>query len=229
MSSIGFSFTEATDLCTNNGTVNTKLLSITFGSGAAEYSKATPADFNFTAQHIQQFEAPINDGLYAFVNKLPNSPPVTHDGAWDHTPDDNAYGYMYYIAGGMANAKVFNSTRNDLCIGSTYEFSAYLANAVRKNVGPLIAPNILFEVWNIGSSSEIVAKYDTGDISEYDSMTWTRCGLSFNASTSSVNLLIISKVGKGKGNEFVLDDIELQISSGVYPGYCSPGQYLYYS
>ena len=203
--------------------VNDALLSITFGSGFLEYSRATPNQFNFSAVHNQKYEAPNDDGMYAFVNKLPNESSVLHVRALDHTPDDDSSGYMYYVRVGIEDSVLFNSTVNNLHIGSSYEFSAYLANAVRKDRTDSIKPNISFQVRDAAPNSNTLARYDTGNIDEYEQMTWSKYGLSFNASSCSVVLLMISCIGGGRGNDLAIDNIELRVSSTAHSGFYSSG------
>lgn len=224
-----FLFIESVELCTGNDTTNGKsLLLITFDSGSDEYSNKTPAYFNFSAAHEQKFASPEKDGIFVFVKAVPNDPPNNcHTRALDHTPDDGMHGYMYYVRVFIANSQLFNFTLNNLCIGVRYEFSAYLGNVVKKEYN-LMKPNIRFEVRMTTAGNPVLAEFSTGDIPEYDTMTWSKCGLSFIASTNSVVLLIISNFGAGSGNNIAIDDIELRISPIVHSGFCFAGQYIRY-
>jgi hypothetical protein len=48
-------FIESVELCSNNdATKGESLLSITFGSGSAQYSNETPSSFNFSTTHQQK-------------------------------------------------------------------------------------------------------------------------------------------------------------------------------
>jgi len=96
---------------------------------------------------------PDNDGIFVFVNEIPDSPLVCHMGALDPTPDDDIHGYMYYVRVAIKNSELFNSTLNKLCIGVRYEFFAYLGNVVKEEYN-LMKPNIHFEVRMTTSGNE---------------------------------------------------------------------------
>jgi hypothetical protein len=148
------------------------------------------------------------------VNKIPSSFVEWHGGALDHTPND-VDGYMYFVNVGEIGSQLFNSTVNDLDTGLRYEFSAYLTN-IRKKGNDSKKPNIRFEVRTVTDQNDLLANLSTGDIPEYDNMTWSKYGLSFIALNSSAILLMISNVGKGKGNDLAIDDIELRVCSTLY-------------
>ncbi|CAF4248609.1 unnamed protein product [Rotaria magnacalcarata] len=51
----------------------------------------------------------------------------------------------------------------------------------------------------------------TGDVPACYNMSWSKYGISFKATHSSVVLLMISNVAEGNGNDVVVDDIELRV------------------
>ena len=195
---------------------------ITFGSGSDQNSKKTPADFNlFIDDHYQQTFVPNwADGIFAFVNKLPDLYTTWHGGALDHT-DGDTDGYMYLICFNENKIAFFNKTINNLCIGQGYKFSAYLANA--EKLSGFIEPNVRFEIRSTRTGEELLAEFSTGNISRYETITWWECGISFNAPESSVVLLIISNIAGVSGNDLIIDDIELQVSSMTNYSYCISG------
>lgn len=217
-----FFFIESQGICLKEIDNNKRIFLITFSSGFDQYSNRTAADFYFSIDdHYQQIFAPDwSDGRFAFVNKIPNPYGTWHDGALDHTDGDKD-GYMYLICFTENNPPLFNKTINNLCIGQSYKFSASLANAERL-LGS-IEPNVRFEIRSTKNSGQLLAEFSTGNISRYKTITWWECGISFNASESSVVLLIISNTGGGAGNDLIIDDIELQVSLTTNSSYCIPG------
>jgi hypothetical protein len=220
---------ESLALCSNINASNSKLLwLITFDSGSAQYSNKTPAAFNFTTTHNQSFGPRIEDYHFGFVNAVPNFVGYWHNGAEDHTENDTD-GYMYLVNVGTQNEPLFNFTANNLCIGLQYEFSAYLANfeifilfPTRTNL------NIRFEV-RTATTNKALAQNSTGNISRNNPMTWSKHGLSFVASNSSINLLMFSNVeSRDNGNNVAIDDIELRVCSVTHSGICPPGYYIYF-
>jgi hypothetical protein len=194
---------------------------ITFGSGADPYSNETPASFNFSTAHRQVFLPLTYGGVFGFVNAIPNIYYGWHVGAVDHTAND-VDGYMYFVDVGEYGDQVFNFSVNDLCIGMRYEFSAYLANVMKKeHAHP--EPNIRFEVRTATAESQLIAELPTGNISGYDNMAWSRCSLSFIASSSSIVLLMVSDVKQAGGNDLAIDDIELRVDSNADCCFCALG------
>jgi hypothetical protein len=131
---------------------------------------------------------------------------------------------MYLINGNYQPGQVFNYTFNNLCIGTLYEISIYLANLM--NV-PGILPNIKFQVCDSATGTVVLAERDTGDVPETVSMTWIKYGMSFVATTPSVVFLMISNAPGGYGNDFAVDDIVLRSCSNVGKTVCPPCSYIY--
>ena len=116
-------------------------------------------------------------------------------------------------------------TIDNLCIKQFYRFSAYLANA-EKILPSSTKPDVRFEVRTTTADGKIIAQFNTGDILQYEmKLTWWQCGISFNASDSSLVLLIISNIGHDIGNDLIIDDIELEVLPMTnLAGYCISGQ-----
>lgn len=131
-----------------------------------------------------------------------HSLPLDHSKVYDN-------GYVYFIDGGKNNSQIFKTTIDHLCTGGQYEFSAYIANVVRKPHNKS-DPNIRFEIRTVWPENHLIAQKDTGDIHEHAQLTWKKYGLSFMTYSTSVVLLMISNNGEGEGNDFVIDDIKLR-------------------
>ncbi|CAF4884147.1 unnamed protein product [Rotaria socialis] len=203
---------ESADLCRDNDAVNfTTVFLITFENGSDTFSNKTPADYNFTTSHNQSFTFDVNDGMFAFVNEVPDPFNIWHGNASDYTTNDND-GYMFLVNVQRIDPQIFNYKIDDLHIGRLYEFSAYVANVVRKEKC-LSKPNIRFEVRAINESGNVIAKKGTGDVPACYNMSWSKYGIPFETTHSSVVLLMISNDVESDGNDVAIDDIELRVYS----------------
>ncbi|CAF1462442.1 unnamed protein product, partial [Rotaria sordida] len=135
---------QSVGLCHDNGTVGVDPIFLTtFGNGSVQYSTATPDSFNFSTQYAQQNGPGTIDGMFSFVNLIPDDFAGTwHINATDHTGDEG--GYMMLVNGDFRSGEFYRSQVNDLCVGLRYELSAYLANIGVPS--DLIEPNVRFEV-----------------------------------------------------------------------------------
>lgn len=193
---------------------------VTFGSGAATFSSNTPATFGFTTTYTQLFTSPIPDTYFAITNAVPSDNPAWHGGAPDHTPYDTN-GYMFLANADPTPQEFFRSTVSYLCIGERYEFSAYLTNIVMP-LG-LAKPNVLFQIRLPAPDNSVIGQASSGDIPEYSVMTWTKYGISFVATNTSVVLIMISNTPRADGNDMAIDDISFRICSNTTFGVCVTG------
>ncbi|CAF1675174.1 unnamed protein product, partial [Adineta ricciae] len=191
---------------------------ITFGAGTDPYSQQTPSHFNFNTTYQQRFDGQYIQGQFALMNKVANSY-SWHAIAEDHTPND-VNGYMMLIDLAEDDGSViFNTTVHGLCIDSQYEFSAYFANTVKKGHN-FAEPNIyLLATQHIRHNLSVQRSW-TGNLLEYNQLTWSKHGLLFTASTSSVVLQMIANGNDDIGRDLVIDDIELRVCSNFSTGYC---------
>jgi hypothetical protein len=124
---------------------------------------------------------------------------------------------MYLVNADYTPGRFYNGRVDNLCIGLRYEFSVYLANLCK--IKNMIKPNVLFEVRSV-VDDVLLAQLESGDVAESDELTWTKYGFSFIASTSSVNLSMISNARGGSGNDLVIDDIALRVCAHEGSGFC---------
>lgn len=134
---------ESFGLCLNNDTSAAEpILLVTFGKGSAQFSNATPAQFNFSTTYKQQMGYSIYDGEFSFVNSIQNLNPAWHLDAKDHTKEEG--GYMYLVNANFQPGQFYSGGIDHLCFGLRYEFSVYLANLCKDPKA--IDPNVRFEV-----------------------------------------------------------------------------------
>ncbi|CAF3606462.1 unnamed protein product [Rotaria sp. Silwood1] len=192
---------QSTGLCPIETTANSQLVFlVTFGNGTHQYSSATPGSFGFSTTYRQVF-----------------------GGAPDHTENNHTAsikGYMMLINANFDPDQIFNLTADNLCIGSTYQFSLYVAN-INKAGSNIILPNIKFEVRTAPPTNILLATLSTGNIAERSTLTWVQYGISFIATVRNVVLVAISNAPGGSGNDFAIDDVSLTVCSTTSPAICT--------
>ena len=201
---------------TCSGSFGNPVVDITFGSGATNpglpIATAVPGastNYNFAGYATGNPPAVIFDGDYALVNAVPiNS--AWYTGAKDHTGNPN--GYMAYFNSAPAPGEFYRQTVSDLCAGTTYEFSAWIANVLNPAVIPsAILPNITFKILDPATQS-VLASFNSGDIAMENSMTWKQSSFLFTlpSTNSSVTLVLANNNVGGSaqpGNDLAIDDI----------------------
>ena len=231
-----FRSTELPGLWSADEAVNAKVIfSLAFGTGTDTYLIATPASFGFTTTYRQLNAAPLVEGAFSFVNEIPADQPSWHAGALDPATNDNPErrrraavlvtraitgGYMMILNGNSQTGLILQFRAHNLCIGARYEFSALIANIIKKGFN-LIKPNIRFEVRTGTSDNTLIGSVTSGDIDEYETLTWKQYGLSFHTPTTSVVFTMISIAPAGPGNVFAIDDIILKVSATSAAAPCS--------
>jgi hypothetical protein len=125
----------------------------------------------------------------------------------DHTGDG---GYFMAVNGAPNNtfSPVFYQIKSiPVCIGATYEFSAWVINLLPGTSGSAIPgsqPNISFKVNGV-----VIA--NSGPIAYTNTPTWIKVGGSFTATTSVVDLQVVNATAVASGNDLGLDDISINV------------------
>lgn len=201
---------------TCSGSFGNPIVNITFGSGVTnpgpQLSAAVPGastNYNFASYATGNPPTAPTDGDYALVNAVPfNS--AWYSGAKDHT--GNANGYMAFFNSAPTPGDFYRQTVSNLCPGTTYEFSAWVANVINPSILPgAILPNITFKILD-PATQIVLATYNTGDIPNANTMTWTQYSFLFTApsGSSSVTLVLANNNIGGNaqpGNDLAIDDI----------------------
>lgn len=210
-------FVESFGLCYDNETfVADPIYLTTFGSGSGRYYTGAPATFNFSTTYQQQNQPPTYDGSFSFINKLRSDYGSWLESESDHTQND-VDGYMMLINAAFQNGEFYRATFDNLCVGLHYEFSLYVANV---HLSGGILPNLLFEARSSASENTLLAQLSTDDIPTSVSLKWIKYAFSFTASNNSIVLIMKTNVIGGHGNDFVIDDIALQVCSHAGSGLC---------
>ena len=127
--------------------------------------------------------------------------------AKEHTGDG---GYFLAVNGAPNNtvSPVFYKIKTiPVCIGATYEFSAWVINMLPANnsaANPGSEPNISFKV-----NGQVIGT--SGAIAYTNTPTWVKVGGSFVATTSTVDLEVVNATAVAQGNDLGLDDISINL------------------
>jgi hypothetical protein len=131
-------------------------------------------------------------------------------GQWrgqDHTGDG---GYFMAVNGapGTSFSPLFYQIKSiPVCIGATYEFSAWVINLLpgtNASAIPGSEPNISFKV-----NGTVIA--NSGPIAYSSTTKWVKVGGSFTATTTSVDLQVVNATFVASGNDLGLDDISFNV------------------
>ncbi|MDP4285519.1 MAG: T9SS type A sorting domain-containing protein [Bacteroidota bacterium] len=126
----------------------------------------------------------------------------------DHTGDG---GYFMAVNGAPNNTKsaLFYQIKSiPVCIGTTYEFSAWVLNILPSSSSaatPGSEPNISFKV-----NGSVIAT--SGPIAYTSTPTWVKVGGTFTATTNTVDLQVVNATAVANGNDLGLDDISINVT-----------------
>jgi gliding motility-associated-like protein len=188
----------------------------TFGQGALNTSKTSvPAGFNTNYEF--QDDDPLSDGEYIVTPRVQNSQRNDWAIGGDHTGNTN--GNMFLVNAGTGAALFFTQQVDNLCPGSTYNFSAWLANVnTTSHTLPicdddLVYPKVTFRIKN--TSGTVLGTYTTPNLpltaNRVVPPNWLQYGFSFTlpAGTTSLVLEMVDFYGGQPqcGNDLAIDDI----------------------
>lgn len=125
----------------------------------------------------------------------------------DHTGDG---GYFMAVNGApdTTYSKIFYQIKSiPVCIGTTYEFSAWVLNILPVASGSARAgtePNVSFIINGV-----VIA--NSGPVAYNMTPTWVKVGGSFTATTNTVDLQVVNATAIASGNDLGLDDISINV------------------
>ncbi|TXT34651.1 MAG: hypothetical protein FD136_190 [Chitinophagaceae bacterium] len=160
-------------------------------------SAAAPGSTNYNFGNVS------SDGNYIVTPKVDNANKADWTKGGDHTGNPN--GNMFLVNAGGGNSIFVQETVTGLCAGSSYSFSAWIANG-------LVYPKITFNIRNL--SNAIIATYTT-DILPLSPVNgpvnWQKYGFQFAlpVNTGSLKIEIVDAWGGAAacGNDVAMDDI----------------------
>jgi len=196
------------------GSVGDAIVHIDFGSGLNPGPPLAPGITNL----IYTNSACPNDGSYT----LSNNSTACFSQDWFSTPDHtgNYQGYFMLINASYTPNDFYVQTVNNLCSGTTFEFSAWIINMNNLSHGALILSNVTFTIEK--TDGTVLQTYNTGNIPQTYSPTWVKYGFYFTT-PSGINTVVLrmrNNAPGGNGNDLGLDDITFRpvgpkISSSV--------------
>lgn len=199
-------------LCT--GTLGDPVIHVDFGSGTGNsppLEQAVPGASSINLTYVPVSGNPAQptpiDGQYTITNNVPYNPNWLMGGT-DHTGNPN--GYMLFENASVTPGEFFREKVSNLCGGGTYEFAAWIANALNLNAFAGILPDLTFIVQQ--EDGTVLNTYNSGPIPQYAVWTWHQYGFFFTL-PSSVNTVVIRIVNNNPGgdaqpgNDFAIDDI----------------------
>lgn len=150
---------------------------------------------------------PVEDGYYG-IRKVVSG----HNGTWFHPTDHSGNGYMMVVNASYTPGLFYQARIDNLCQGSSFYFSAWVANLMMKSASGPLDPNLKFVIRK-ASDSSVITSIETGTLKRYSSLSWEQYGINFSlpSGESSVILQIFNHAGGGNGNDLVLDDITFSI------------------
>ncbi len=199
------------------GSLGAPIVNITFGQGANPGSPLAAAVPGAATTYIYDAASgtpPANtiiDGEYSLINQVPNNT-AWHVGATDHT--GNSKGYMAFFNAAPQTGEFYKQTVSNLCPGTTYEFAAWILNAINSAtaIGATASqPDVTFRITDM-SNNDLIPPFVTGPIPANTMPIWHQYATSFTTppGVGSVILSLSNTVAGGPGNignDLALDDI----------------------
>ena len=190
----------------------------TFGSGPYPGpplpSGQTTYIYNAPAQPAN-FPNILTDGEYVLATD-------TQQGfsSWASIGDNTTgTGYMLLVNADEDQTGEFYRAEVPLSANTSYEFLSYLVTVnsqadfdfCTNNQGGLVLPNVTFQIES--SSGVVLASLDTGDIPFNPVPVWEEYSIPFStdASTTSIDIVLINNAPGGCGNDIAIDDITFRV------------------
>ncbi|WP_298300228.1 Ig-like domain-containing protein, partial [Hydrotalea sp.] len=172
-------------------------------------SKAAPGSTYYTYGNVG------TDGNYIITPFVQNANKNDWAKGGDHTGNTN--GNMFLVNAGGNNSVYFRDTVSNLCDGSVFNFSAWLANVNSPNTQSvcgegLVYARVIFNVKDL--SGNVLGTVTTGNLPLSPAagpLNWNQYGFQF-ALPAGMNTLVLEMVdfyggGAQCGNDLALDDI----------------------
>ncbi len=182
-----------------------------FGQGASSSStsSAAPGSTNYNFGNVG------TDGNYIITPRVENANKNDWTRGGDHTGNTN--GNMFLVNAGGGNSIFFQQTVSGLCSGSSFNFTAWIANVNTPNTQGICNPGLVYPkvIFNIKDPfGAVLGTYTTGLLPlspNSGPVNWQQYGFQFSlpSGTSSVILEMVDFHGGGAacGNDVALDDI----------------------
>jgi len=198
---------------TNNCIYKDPVFTLNFGTLAKD---GVPTMYNLKNYNKANGSCP-NDGHYSFVNTSSNC----FDGKWhslpeDHTPGD-VNGKMMIVNASEKPGDFFIMTITGLKPGARYRVSGWFANICKYASGCIATPPAI-EI-SVYAGNKLLSSFKTGEIQPANITEWQNYKGEFvmAANTDVISLQMKALAPGGCGNDFALDDIEINLCSLPIP------------
>ncbi|MFC6268942.1 carbohydrate binding domain-containing protein [Frigoriflavimonas asaccharolytica] len=199
-----------------NSIVSPSLCSInnilTFGQGTSDFG---PAISGFTSYHYLD-QGFVSDGYYSLAKNSANWTGNTT--LLNHTSTE-PNGYFAIFNASYATDDFFRQTVTGLSIGTTYDFSFWVAD-LSPNVP--IRPNITMGIAD-AATGVLLNSINTGDIS---TTIWKQYTFTFTATSTVGEIFLKNNSIGGSGNDLAIDDVTFAPSPIALPAILPAGAYL---
>lgn len=197
----------------NNCIYKDPVFTLKFGTMAND---AAPMFYNLKNYNKANKNCP-NDGFYSFASSIDNC----FDGKWhslpeDHTPGD-VNGKMMIVNAAEKPSDFFIMTITGLKPGGRYRVSGWFANICKYASGCTpTSPVIEIAVY---ADDKKLSSFKTGEIKPANTVEWQNYTGEFvmAANTDVISLQMKALTPGGCGNDFALDDIEINLCSQPIP------------
>ena len=196
------------------GVAGKPIVNQTFGSGKAGALPQTQTAYSYV-----DIPCP-DDGQYTVT---PTVSDECFGNYWyklpeDHTPNDTD-GNMLLVNTSNVLGNFYNQVIDNVCAGSTFEFSAWVINVVNPRSlpsctdTPVRIPSITMQIETVAGT--VLQKLNTGLIQMENKPTWNRYATLFTVpvGVSSIRLRLINNEVGGCGNDVAIDDILFSVCS----------------
>jgi len=197
----------------NNCIYKDPVFSLDFGTNAND---GVPLMYGIENYKTKAGPCP-DDGFYSFAASINNC----FAGKWhnlpeDHTPGD-VNGKMMIVNATVKPGDFFIMTITGLKPGARYRFSGWFVNICKYASGCTPTPPVI-EI-SVHTNDKILASFKTGEIKQADAPRWENITGEFTmgANTDVISLQMKELTPGGCGNDFALDDIEINQCSQPTP------------
>src|SRR6476469_9771055 len=176
----------------------TPVYSQTFGTSTTSSKKSTVPS-GFVTNYTFNGSSSLQDGQYMVTPRVQNSSNNDWAVGGDHTGNTN--GNMFLVNAGTGASTFFYQQVDNLCPGSVYSFSAWLANvntiSNTKSIcgSGLVWPKVTFNIKN--TSGTILATYTTDTLpltkNRVVSPNWQQYGFQFALPSGTTSLILEMK------------------------------------
>lgn len=183
---------------TCTGSLGDPIININFGRGVNNIgSQIVETNYIFKAGFP-------DDGQYTIIKSSAGLNSNWHPNIVNRTPNDPD-GYFMLVNADINKGIFYQTTIDNLCPNTTYEFAAWIINIMRNGT---IRPNVRFTITNDGLPIP-GGDFFTKDIPEGSATDWIKYGTVFTtpARVGTLTLKMTNENPGGFGNDLGLDDI----------------------